>query len=83
MEEVEVTSMSSRGQVVIPQQLRESMHLDRGAKFVIVGEDDTIILKRIEMPQFKGFDKLLKRTQEWAKKKGLKPEDLEEARKKI
>ncbi len=83
MEEVEVTSMSSRGQVVIPQNLREAMNLDKGAKFVVVGEDDTIILKRIGMPQFKGFDKLIEKTQKWAEKKGLKPEDLKEARKGI
>lgn len=81
MEEVEVTSMSSRGQVVIPQHLREAMHLDRGAKFVVLGEDNIIILKKIEMPQFKEFDKLLEKTQKWSKEKSLKPEDLEEARK--
>ncbi len=83
MEQVEVTSMSSRGQVVIPQALRESMHLDSGAKFVVVGEGDTIMLKKIGIPQFEGFGKLLKATQKWAQKKGVSQEDIAEARKRV
>ena len=83
MEEVEVTSLSSRGQVVIPQHIREALHLNEGTKFVVIGEEDTIILKKIGLPDFKGFEKLLKKTQSWAKKKGLKPEHLEEARKNV
>ncbi|HLD41415.1 MAG TPA: AbrB/MazE/SpoVT family DNA-binding domain-containing protein [archaeon] len=83
MEQVEVTSMSSRGQVVIPQNLRESMRLDVGAKFVVVGEGDTIVLKKIGIPQFEGFGKLLKTTQEWAQKNGLNQKDIVEARKRV
>ncbi len=32
MEHIEVTTLSSRGQVVIPQGLRESLALKEGAK---------------------------------------------------
>ena len=46
---------------------------------MVIGEDNTIILKKIEMPSFRGVDKLLKRTREFAKKKGLKGTDAEEA----
>lgn len=79
MENIEITSMSSRGQVVIPQNLRQKLRIHEGEKFVIIGEDNTIILKKLEMPSFKGFDKLLKKTREFAKKKGLKETDAEEA----
>ena len=79
MEKLEVTSMSSRGQIVIPQDVRERLHLHEGEKFIVIGEGDAIVLKKLEMPSFKGFDKLLKRTREFAKRKGLKPIDVGKA----
>ena len=79
MESVEVTTISSRGQIVIPQGVRDRLRLQEGEKFVVIGEDDTIILKKLEMPSFKGFDKLLEKTRAFAKDKKIKTEDVEEA----
>lgn len=79
MEKIEVTSISSRGQVVIPQVIREQLNIHEGEKFVVIGQDDTIVLKKLEMPSFKGFEGLLKKTREFAKSKKIKPEDVEEA----
>ena len=79
MENIEITSVSSRGQVVIPQSLRDKLKIHEGEKFVIVGEDNTIVLKKLEMPSFSGIDKLLKKTREFAKQKGLKETDVEES----
>ena len=83
MESIEITSMSSRGQIVIPQRIRDQLNLLEGEKFIVLGEDGTIVLKRIEMPSFKNFDKLLKKTQDFAKDKSLKKEDLDEAIKRV
>lgn len=80
---MEVTSMSSRGQVVIPLDIRERLNLHEGEKFVVIGENDTIVLKKLEEPSFKGFDKLLKKTRDFAEKKGLKPSDVEKAIKEV
>jgi len=71
--------MSSKGQVVIPLDIRERMNLSEGEKFVVVGDEDMICLKKIKMPSFKNFDKLLKKTQDFAKERGVKKEDLDEA----
>ena len=79
MENIEITSISSRGQVVIPQGLRNRMRIHTGEKFVVIGENNTILLKKLEMPSFNGINKLLKKTNEFAKKKGLKESDIEEA----
>lgn len=79
---MEITSLSSRGQVVIPQEVRERMHLQEGEKFIVVGGEDTILLKKIETPSFKNFDKLLKKTREFAKKEKITQENVEEAIKK-
>ncbi|MDP7457611.1 MAG: AbrB/MazE/SpoVT family DNA-binding domain-containing protein [Candidatus Woesearchaeota archaeon] len=83
MEKIEVTSLSSRGQVVIPQEVRDRLHLHTGEKFVVIGEDDTIVLKKLEVPSFKGFNKLLKKTRDFAKNKGLKPSDVDQAIKRV
>jgi len=79
MENIEITSVSSRGQVVIPQSLRDRMKIHTGEKFVVIGEDNTIVLKKLEMPSFSGIDKLLKKTRDFVKKKGIKESNVEEA----
>jgi len=79
MENVEITSVSSRGQVVIPQSLRDKMNIHTGEKFVVIGGDNTIILKKLEMPSFSGIDKLLKKTRDFAKKRGVKESDVVDA----
>ena len=83
MENVEITSISSRGQVVIPQGVRDKLNLHEGEKFVVIGEDDTIILKKLEMPSFKGVDKLLEKTREFVKNKNIKPNEIDEAVKRV
>ena len=45
---LEMTRLSERGQIVIPTELRKSMHLKEGERFVIMGLDDTIILRKLE-----------------------------------
>ena len=79
MEKLEITSMSSRGQVVIPLDIREQLGLKEGEKFIVVGEDDTVILKKVTMPSFKNFNKLLQKTQQFAKEKGITKADVESA----
>ena len=83
MDKIEITSMSSRGQIVIPLDIREQLGLRKGEKFIVIGEDDTVILKKVEMPSFKSFNKLLERTQKFAKNKGIKKEDVEDAIKRV
>lgn len=79
MEKLEVTSMSSRGQVVIPFDIREQLGLREGEKFIVIGEEDTIVLKKITMPSFQNFDKLLQKSMLFAKEKGLTKGDVEGA----
>ena len=79
MENIEITSISSRGQVVIPQGLRQKLNILEGEKFVVIGEGNTIVLKKLEMPSFKGVDKLLSKTRNFVKENKLNKKDLEEA----
>ncbi len=79
MESIEVTSISSRGQVVIPRRIRKRLNLQEGEKFIVIGENDTIVFKKLGVPSFKGFDKLLNKTREHARKNGLREKDVEDS----
>ena len=41
--EVQITTTSPKGQVVIPQEIREQMSIESGTKFEVYGSGDTII----------------------------------------
>ncbi|MEK6887883.1 MAG: AbrB/MazE/SpoVT family DNA-binding domain-containing protein [Candidatus Aenigmatarchaeota archaeon] len=79
MEEFEVTKMSSKGQVVIPQEMRERMKLGEGSKFVVIGTDDTIVLKKLEPPKWKDFDKTMNNLRKFGKAKGITEKNIDEA----
>ena len=73
------TKLSSRGQVVIPEEIRNRLGLEPGAQFVVVGEGDVVVLKALKPPKMKEFKALLDRVQEAAKAAGVTREDVEEA----
>jgi AbrB family looped-hinge helix DNA binding protein len=73
------TKLSSKGQVVIPEEIRDSLHLKEGDQFVVIGRGDTVILKSITPPSMKQFDELLAEARTHAKKAGLKKSDVKAA----
>ncbi len=79
MREVAFTRMSSKGQIVVPKSLREMLGLKSGEIFAMFGENDTIILKHLETPSKDEFESLLRWGHEYAKKKGIKREDVTKA----
>jgi len=46
----ETIKMSSRGQIVIPQDIREEIKASEGTIFSVVSAKDAIILKKISTP---------------------------------
>ena len=76
MADVSTTKLSSRGQVVIPEEVRRRLGLEPGAQFVVVGDADTVVLKRIEPPTVKELDALLSRARQAAKRAGLRQRDV-------
>jgi AbrB family looped-hinge helix DNA binding protein len=79
MANVATTKMSSKGQVVIPEDIRKRLKLKAGAQFVVVGEDDVVILKKISPPSLGEFDDLIVEARRQAKKAGLKKSHIEDA----
>ena len=73
----EIVTMSSKGQIVVPKDLREELGLGTGANFVIFGKDDTLVLKKVKMPSAKeAFENIHKWGTKLAKKKGWKEKDV-------
>ena len=79
MEPIEVTRLSSKGQVVLPQAIRKRLHLTEGARFAVLGSDDTVILKKLEEPTREEARELLKASRAYAKRVGLTPKDVKRA----
>ena len=73
------TKLSSKGQVVIPEEIRTRLGLEVGAQFVVVGEGDVVVLKALEPPKMTEFKALLDEAQKSAERAGLTSEDLEAA----
>lgn len=46
--EVEITRMSSKGQIVLPQNIREMLGLTEGEPLSVSLKDNLIVLKKIE-----------------------------------
>lgn len=49
-EEAEVTVVSGKGQVVIPQSIRKKMGIGPKTKLLVYGYDDAVIMKRMDIP---------------------------------
>lgn len=52
-EEPQVTTISEKGQVVIPQSIRKQLGIKPKNKFLVYGKGDTIIMKKLEIPDLK------------------------------
>lgn len=76
MTEAETTKVSTRGQVVIPQAVREAVHLQAGDLLAVYGEGDTIVLKRVRAPDVKDLKAILAKGEAFAKKRKLTRRDV-------
>jgi AbrB family looped-hinge helix DNA binding protein len=71
------TKLSSRGQIVIPEEIRNRLGLEPGDQFVVVGEGNVVILKAVEPPNADELKALMDKVQEAARAAGVTPEDVD------
>lgn len=78
--EMETTKMSSRGQVVIPENVRTVVSASEGTLFAVVGSEDTIVLKKIGLPSkealIRDLEKIAQEGRKRLESKGLKESDI-------
>ena len=72
LETIELGTVSARGQVAIPADIREQMELKEGTRILFVLTEDTLLIKKVTSQTFAEITKPLK---EAARKAGLKESD--------
>ncbi len=72
----EITTISTKGQVVIPSHIRQELELEEGSQLVVSRMEDFILLKKINIPDpTKEFERLTNFGIKHAKKLGIKSEE--------
>ena len=72
-------TVSSRGQVSIPAEIRRELELEKGSKLLVVAEDDNILLKKVDASVLdKSLEEILQPMWKQAEDAGLSGEDTEE-----
>ena len=74
---VDVLTVSSKGQIVLPAEMRKSMSITTGDKLAVYASDDIIMLKAIKIPTAKEFEKKLDEARDWAASVGYKESDVD------
>jgi len=76
----ETVKMSSKGQIVIPQDVREELKASEGTIFSVVSAKDVIILKKISTPSkeelIKEIEAIAREGRKRAEKLGIKESDV-------
>jgi AbrB family looped-hinge helix DNA binding protein len=80
---VATTRLSSKGQIVIPEPVRDELGLRPGAQFVVTGERDVVILKLISAPAMSEFSTLVARVRSQARRARVKKADAARIVKKV
>lgn len=83
MNQIQVTSVSSKGQVVIPNDIRETMGISIGMKLFIFTDGDHLLLKPIKAPQFSVFKNLIKESKKCLTTTGFKKSNLKKLIKQV
>ncbi len=77
---VEMIKMSSKGQIVIPQDIRAEIHASEGTIFAVVAGKDSVVLKKIQTPSkedlIRDLKEIAKEGKKRIEKKGIKEADI-------
>lgn len=73
------TKLSSKGQVVIPEEVRRRLGLSEGDRFLVIGQGDAVILKAITPPKIEDFQELLNQARAEARKAKITKADVKPA----
>jgi len=75
---LDVITMSSKGQFVVPREIREIMGLQVKDKFIIVNDKDSILLKKITREEAaQSMRNLMDKVSAKFKKSGIKYSDID------
>lgn len=73
---VDVLTVSSKGQIVLPAAMRKAMSLMSGDRLIAYSSGDSILLKPLEVPKEDDCKKWLDEARAWAAESGLTEDDV-------
>lgn len=79
MSTLEVTSVSAKGQVVIPGAIRATLGIRSGTKLAVITDGENVLMKPLESPKLEAFQGLVAESRAYARRAGLKPADVPKA----
>lgn len=74
MVEASTTKVSSKGQIVIPANVRKAASLKKGQRILAIAVNDTVVLKKI---LDKSFEETMKPVWKKVRQMGLSEEDID------
>ena len=76
MAQIDITKMSSKGQVVIPMRIRQELKLEEGERLVVERLNKLVVLKKLSVGELKKeFERLTEEGEKFARAKGIKSEE--------
>jgi len=78
-----ITSLSTKGQIVIPRSVRSDLALRPGAKLMVMSDGDNILLKPLQAPKLVVFNRLIQASRDATRKAGMKRSDVPAAIRKV
>jgi AbrB family looped-hinge helix DNA binding protein len=79
MNALATTKLSSKGQVVIPEEIRLRLGLEPGTRFLVLAEDDVVVLKTVAAPTTASFQALVRKARKAAAQAGMTEADVRSA----
>jgi len=73
---IDVLTLSTKGQLVLPNDLRKNLSLEPGDKLVAYWSNGSIVLKKLELPTESDFEKEIDKTVLFAKENGITEQDI-------
>lgn len=80
---IAATKLSSKGQIVIPEAIRDDMGLKPGMRFIVVRIGDDVLLRTLREPDLSELPALLAESNAAARRAGVKRSDLAKAIKQV
>jgi AbrB family looped-hinge helix DNA binding protein len=86
--EADITIVSVKGQVVIPQAIREKLRIGPKSKLLVYGYQDAVIMKKMDVPDVRAdLERIYSRVDKKVKKYGILSDEeidsiIQESRKK-
>ena len=74
----QVLTVSSKGQISLPINVRRQLSIDAGDKLVLYASGDAIMLKTLKLPTAAEFEASLDEAQKWAASVGYQEEDVDD-----